>query len=107
MLASVALPAPGALEEDPDAIEAIPLGPVFDETFFAYFEDVDLDWRANLAGWRAYYEPDCRAYHRGHGSGGRSNLSIRLRAEKNRYLMLAKNDTLGSQLGALGPLLRV
>ena len=28
-------------------------GPLFDEAFFAYFEDVDVDWRANLAGWRA------------------------------------------------------
>ncbi|MCH7472774.1 glycosyltransferase [bacterium] len=80
-------------------------GEVFDESFFAYYEDVDLDWRANLAGFRAYYEPRCIAYHRGHASGGRKNLAIRLRAEKNRYLMLAKNDTLRAQLGALVPIM--
>jgi GT2 family glycosyltransferase len=105
MLAAVALPGP-----DEAGLEAVEpgdpplLGPVFDETFFAYYEDVDLDWRANLCGWSAYYEPDCVAYHRGHGSGGRRSIAIRLRAEKNRYLMLAKNDTLAIQFEALGPL---
>ena len=86
----------------PEAATAV--GEVFDETFFAYFEDVDLDWRALLAGWRAYYEPRCVAWHRGHGSGGRASYAIRLRAEKNRYLMLAKNDTLAGQLGCILPL---
>lgn len=106
MLAAVAQPWRGEQRSgETDHGASPPLGPVFDETFFAYFEDVDLDWRANLCGWRAYYEPACQAYHRGHGSGGRRNLSIRLRAEKNRYLLLAKNDTLSGQLGALGPLL--
>ncbi len=27
----------------------------FDESFFAYLEDVDLAWRARLAGWRCWY----------------------------------------------------
>jgi GT2 family glycosyltransferase len=106
MLATVALPPQSAPEDDADGFDASPaLGPVFDAAFFAYFEDVDLDWRANLCGWLAYYAPECVAYHRGHGSGGRRSMAIRLRAEKNRYLMLAKNDTLAGQLSALGPLL--
>lgn len=104
MLAGIALPAPRRTKNEDSAGAPAALGPVFDESFFAYFEDVDLDWRANLCGWRAYYAPECLAYHRGHGSGGRANWLIRLRAEKNRYLMLAKNDTLGSQLAALGPI---
>jgi GT2 family glycosyltransferase len=78
----------------------------FDETFFAYFEDVDLDWRAQLAGWEAYYQPRCVAWHHAHGSGGRSRWRIRLRAEKNRCLMLLKNDTLGGLWRGLGPLLK-
>jgi GT2 family glycosyltransferase len=77
---------------------------VFDESFFAYYEDVDLDWRAQLAGWHAYYQPQCVAWHRAHGSGGRRRWRIRLRAEKNRYLMLLKNDTLRGLLGELGSL---
>jgi GT2 family glycosyltransferase len=80
-------------------------GEVFDESFFAYFEDVDLDWRAQLAGWDTYYEPRCVAYHRGHGSGGRRNLAVQLRAEKNRYLLRVKHDSLVVEPEALAPLL--
>lgn len=79
-------------------------GEVFDSSFFAYYEDVDLDWRANLAGWLAYYEPRCIAYHRGHGSGGRKRYSIRLKAEKNRHLMRLKNDTFAGSFRAIIPL---
>ncbi len=78
---------------------------IFDESFFAYFEDVDLDWRAQLSGWLAYYEPRCVAYHHVHGSGGRGRWKIRMLAEKNRYLMLVKNDTLAGQLHSALPIL--
>ncbi|MCB1187213.1 glycosyltransferase [bacterium] len=79
-------------------------GEVFCRDFFAYFEDVDLDWRAQLAGWEAWYEPACRAIHRGHGSGGRAGTRIQRIAEKNRYLMLIRNDTIASQLPMWIPL---
>jgi len=35
----------------------------FDEDFFCYLEDVDLAWRAQLAGWRALYVPAARVRH--------------------------------------------
>lgn len=35
----------------------------FDEDFFAYYEDVDLSFRGQLAGWRAIYVPEAEAYH--------------------------------------------
>ncbi|MFQ5574284.1 MAG: glycosyltransferase family 2 protein [Terriglobia bacterium] len=38
-------------------------GEYFDETFFAFWEDVDLDWRANLMGWTCLYTPRALAYH--------------------------------------------
>ena len=37
---------------------------LFDEVFFAYNEDVDISWRAQLAGYKVYYEPSARAYHK-------------------------------------------
>jgi GT2 family glycosyltransferase len=37
---------------------------LFDEDFFAYLEDVDLAWRARLAGWRCLYIPSAVVYHR-------------------------------------------
>jgi len=62
----------------------------FDESFFAYFEDVDLDVRAQLLGWRAWHQPALVAEHVGGGSGQRHNARLQLIAEKNRYLALAK-----------------
>ena len=37
---------------------------LFDETFFAYNEDVDISWRAQLAGHKVYYEKSAVAYHK-------------------------------------------
>ena len=36
---------------------------LFDEDFFAYYEDVDISFRAQLAGWKILYEPSAVAYH--------------------------------------------
>ena len=35
----------------------------FDENFFAYFEDVDLSWRANNAGYKNVLCPTAKCYH--------------------------------------------
>jgi GT2 family glycosyltransferase len=40
----------------------------YDETYFAFFEDVDLNARARLAGWRFAYVPDALAVHIGHAA---------------------------------------
>ena len=65
----------------------------FDEDFFAYREDVDLDWRARRAGWRAIYTPKAVAYHyrKGHH---RPPRHIRELSYRNRYFLMIKNDTL-------------
>jgi GT2 family glycosyltransferase len=36
---------------------------LFDEDFFAYYEDVDISFRAQLAGWKVAYEPNAIIYH--------------------------------------------
>ncbi|HEU5121643.1 MAG TPA: glycosyltransferase family 2 protein [Candidatus Saccharimonadales bacterium] len=36
---------------------------IFDEDFFAYYEDIDISFRAQLYGWKVYYEPKAIAYH--------------------------------------------
>jgi GT2 family glycosyltransferase len=66
----------------------------FDSTFFAYLEDVDLDWRARLRGWKAYYEPAAVAEHeRGHRGIRRRQSTLEIRHSlKNRYLMMLRND---------------
>jgi GT2 family glycosyltransferase len=40
----------------------------FDESFFCYFEDVDLGYRLRLAGWKAWHVPRATAKHVGSGS---------------------------------------
>ncbi len=42
----------------------------FDERFFMYCEDIDLNWRAQRAGWRCIYAPDAVVYHHLSATGG-------------------------------------
>jgi GT2 family glycosyltransferase len=37
---------------------------LFDEDFFAYYEDVDLSFRAQLAGWKIHFNKKAIAYHK-------------------------------------------
>lgn len=65
---------------------------VFDRTYFMYFEDVDLGWRSQLAGWRALYIPDAEITHVFQGSADaqtRDFVSFQYRL--NRIRTLAKN----------------
>lgn len=71
-------------------------GEFFDSDFFAYKEDVDVAWRANLLGWKSYYCASAIAYHeRGWKKGGRKKqpLFIRQVSYINRYKMIYKNFT--------------
>lgn len=74
-------------------------GEYFDTTFFAHKEDVDLAWRAQLRGWKAYYEPTAVAYHRrSFRPAQRKQMAapIRSRAVANRYLVIIKNEHLAN-----------
>jgi len=47
-----------------EALEDVKInGEYFDESFFAYKEDVDLAWRLRLFGWKAFYQPKSIAWH--------------------------------------------
>lgn len=37
---------------------------IFDETFFAYYEDIDISFRAQLAGYKVFYTNKAVAYHK-------------------------------------------
>ena len=78
-------------------LEDVRVGPdYFDPAFFLYLEDVDLDWRARLRGWKAYYEPSAVALHeRGHrGKRETKHAALLRHSLKNRYLMMLRNDRL-------------
>jgi GT2 family glycosyltransferase len=63
----------------------------FDERFFAYIEDVDLDWRMRWLGWKAWYEPVVAWHHRS-ATGARRSAFILRHILKNRLLLVANND---------------
>ena len=69
----------------------------FDTTFFAYLEDADLAWRAQMAGWRCLFEPRARAVHTHSHSLGHASAAKHFLVGRNRVRMLAKNAT-GEQL---------
>ncbi len=66
-------------------------GEVLDASFFAYLEDVDLDWRAQLRGWGSWYDPRAVATHHRSASGGRFSIPIQRHIFTNRILMMIKN----------------
>jgi GT2 family glycosyltransferase len=63
----------------------------FDEDFFAYFEDLDLCWRAWLYGFKILYIPTSVVYHKLGGSWGRSSATKVFLGERNRLLSMIKN----------------
>lgn len=79
----------------------------FDEDFFSYKEDVDLCWRLQNLGWRAYYEPQAVAYHF-RGAKGTDTFSlfrvfkerqkkstlVNFWSTRNHLLTIIKNDSL-------------
>lgn len=71
-------------------------GEIFDEDFFAYFEDFDLSWRAQLRGWKFRYVPEAVGIHHRGGSGGKASTFILACNHRNRLLTMAKNDHLQS-----------
>src|SRR5271167_4265104 len=80
-----------------DMIEDIAIGgEFFDNDFFAYREDADVAWRAQLMGWRCLYAPYAKGYHvRKALPGNRRELTaeINMHSVKNRFLLRMKNIT--------------
>lgn len=82
----------------------------FDSRFHIFYEDLDVAWRAQRRGWKAYYIPSAVAYHvrggtvRAANGIGKSyarrylNDELHLDLIKNRYLVIIKNE---SALGLL------
>ncbi|MBI4454418.1 MAG: glycosyltransferase family 2 protein [Acidobacteria bacterium] len=63
----------------------------FDEKFFAYGDDADLGIRARLRGWKAYYVPVARVWHRRSGTAGLYSPQKIFWIERNRFWLAVKN----------------
>ncbi len=64
---------------------------LFDQDFFAYLEDVDLAWRARLAGWRALHVPAARVYHAHSGTLGEGSPLKSFLLGRNKVWLITKN----------------
>jgi GT2 family glycosyltransferase len=49
---------------------------LLDDDFFFSLEDIDLAWRAQLAGWRCIYTPEAVVYHHLAATGGGETASF-------------------------------
>ncbi|HMT18924.1 MAG TPA: glycosyltransferase family 2 protein [Candidatus Saccharibacteria bacterium] len=64
---------------------------LFDEDFFAYYEDVDLSFRARLAGWNIIRNPKAVAIHTVGASSGRVKDFTTYQTLKNLPWLYIKN----------------
>lgn len=63
----------------------------FDESYFMYFEDVDLGARLGNAGWRNLYVPDAVVTHTGaHSTAGERAAAMRAEHHRSAYLYLSR-----------------
>lgn len=64
---------------------------LFDEDFFAYYEDVDISFRAQLAGWKVAYVPKAVVYHEIGATSSAIKGFTTYQTLKNLPLLLWKN----------------
>jgi GT2 family glycosyltransferase len=64
---------------------------LFDYDFFAYYEDVDLSFRAQLAGWNIVYAPKAVVYHQIGATSGKIRGFTTYQTIKNLPWLLIKN----------------
>ncbi|MEM6530466.1 MAG: glycosyltransferase family 2 protein, partial [Chloroflexota bacterium] len=74
-------------------------GDLFDPTLFLYYEDIDVDWRAQANGWRCISVPGAVAWHRGSSPHG----ELLMHAVANRYAVAVKNMPLPGLLCFIFP----
>jgi GT2 family glycosyltransferase len=64
---------------------------LFDSSYFIYYEDTDLAWRAQRAGWRCLYVPSAHVVHR-HSSTMREGSTLKgYLLGRNKVWTLVKN----------------
>lgn len=64
---------------------------LFDEDFFAYLEDVDFSFRAQLLGFKCLYVPEAVVYHIDGGTSKKINNFSRFLTLRNSIYIIIKN----------------
>jgi len=79
----------------------------FDGDYFYLYEDLDLGWRMNLAGFKVIYAPAAVAIHKFSRTMGRDGYRIKYLLEKNRCLTILKNYSFKSLIKILPEFFRI
>lgn len=64
---------------------------LFDESYFAYYEDVDLAWRAQKQGWRCQYVPEAKVKHWHSATGEKTPEKKAFLLGRNKIWTIIKN----------------
>jgi len=72
---------------------------LFDPDFFISYEDIDIGWRAQLAGWRAVYVPTAVVKHR-------EGVTRQIRSRRSQFLAARNNICVWTKDWPLSLLLR-
>lgn len=68
----------------------------FDEEHFAYLEDADIGYRAQIVGYENWYLPKARVFHVGSGTSGSRYNQFKIRySSRNNVYMICKNMPIG------------
>ena len=81
-----------------DAAAHDPSGTPWDEGCFAFWEDVDLDWRLARLGWRCRYDPSGVATHERGVARRAAGAFVEELNWRNRFRTIWRNDTPGAFL---------
>lgn len=71
---------------------------LLDEDFFIYYDDADIAWRGQRAGWRCLYNPAARVRHVHSGTSGKWSSFKTFLLGRNKLWTMIKNYSLGSFL---------
>ncbi len=64
---------------------------LFDEDFFAYYEDVDISFRAQLRSWKVLFEPEAIVYHALSATSSKLGYFAIKQSAKNFWFLYIKN----------------
>lgn len=65
---------------------------LFDEAHFAYLEDIDLGYRAQLHGYENWYIPSAVVYHAGSGTSGSTHNAFKVSLSSRNSIYLIKKN---------------
>ncbi len=85
-----------------DILEQIGL---FDERHFAYLEDIDIGYRAQIYGYVNRYIPSAVVYHAGSGTSGSRHNAFKVKLSARNSIWLAYKNMPGWQIALNAPLL--